>query len=64
MLQQFQHRYNEVLNDFHRIRDDIPPAFKRAFAAHELEKKGIANLIGVFAEQTDPRPHSNLGTSC
>ena len=63
MLQQYQQRYNEVLADFHRLRDDIPPAFKRAFAAHELQRRGFntgerpQNLLADIGE----RPQNEIG---
>ena len=60
MLQIYAPRYQEVVNEFHAIRDEIPHAFKQAFARYELEKKGFApdtindeNWLPINGEQEE-----------
>ena len=42
-LEQYVPRYQDVVVEFHGIRDHIPPAFKTAFAKYELDKKGVSS---------------------
>ena len=41
LQQHYAPRYQEVITEFHALQDNIPHAFKQAFARYELEKKGF-----------------------
>jgi hypothetical protein len=69
MLHQYAPRYQEVVNEFHAIQDNIPPTFKQAFARYELEKKGFPpeqinddeNLFGDVPGETEIDLENQIG---